>query len=253
MLMHPNASSRPARPHLTAVRRTVVAGLLALSLAGLAGCSDNKDGDGDGPKDDPVALLTDAKKTLDETSSVHVVINGRDIPDGASALEKADGVATHAPAFKGKLTVRAAGTGLDAEVVAVGGKVYAKLSFQPQFTEFKPSQLKDLGAPDPAVLLDPEKGITSILPTVKNPAIKGETRDGAKVLTEVTGAVEGKTLASIFPGAPTDQEFPSTFKIDKSTKQLVAAAITGPFYAGATSSYDVTLDRYGDQVEITKP
>jgi lipoprotein LprG len=230
-----------------------VIGVLALAVAGPTGCSDDKkDGDG-AAKDDPVALLTDAKKTLDEASSVHFVITGRDIPGGARALEKADGVATHAPAFKGKLTVLSSSTSIDADVVAVGGKVYAKLSFSPQHIEFKPSQLADLGAPDPAVLLDPSKGITSILPTLKNPTIKGESRDGAKVLTEITGAIEGKTLAGIFPGAPADKEFPSTFKIDKSTKQLVAVTISGPFYGASTSSYDVILDRYGEQVEIKKP
>ena len=83
--------------------------------------------------------------------------------------------------------------------------------------------------------------------------MKGETREGAKVLTEVTGSVEGKTLQGIFPKAPADQDFPSTFKIDKSSKQLVSATITGPFYSGATSSYDVTLDKYGEKIEITKP
>jgi lipoprotein LprG len=34
---------------------------------------------------------------------------------------------------------------------------------------------------------------------------------------------------------------------------LLSATITGPFYADATSSYDITLDRYGEQVEITRP
>jgi lipoprotein LprG len=232
--------------------RRAAIGVLALILVVLSGCTDSKDGD-DAPKDDPVALLTDAKKTLDETSSVHFVIDGRDIPDSANALVKADGVATHAPAFKGKLNVRTRGTALDADVVAVGAKVYAKVSFAPSYIELKKSQLDDLGAPDPAVLLDPEKGITSTLPTLKNATVKGETRDGSKVLTEIGGAVEGKTLVGIFPGAPADKEFPSTFKIDKSTKQLVAATITGPFYDGATSSYDVTLDKYGEPVEITKP
>ena len=66
------------------------------------------------------------------------------------------------------------------------------------------------------------------------------------MLTEITGAVQGKSLQGIFPKAPADQDFPSTFKIDKDTKQLVSATITGPFYDGATSSYDVTLDKYGE-------
>ena len=200
-----------------------------------------------------VALLTAAKKTIDEAASVHIVLTGRDIPESAQALSGGDGVATHAPAFKGKLTVRTAGSTIDAEVVAVGSKVYAKLPFTTVFTELPPSQLAALGAPDPAILLDPAKGLTSVLPTLKDPKIKGETREGAKVLTEVTGAVTGASLQGIFSKAPADQDFPSTFKIDKDSKQLVSATITGPFYAGATSSYDVTLDKYGEQVEITKP
>ncbi|MGC4938905.1 LppX_LprAFG lipoprotein [Kribbella sp. DT2] len=234
------------------MKRLVAVG--AVLVLALTGCSDNKDGGGGGKSgDDPVALLTDVKKTIDDATSVHVVLTGRDLPDTAQTLASGDGVATHAPAFKGKLTVRAAGSPIDAEVVAVGGKVYAKLPFTPKFIELPPSQLAGLGAPDPAILLDPAKGVTAVLPTLKDPVIKGETRDGAKVLTEVTGAVQGKALQGIFPKAPADQDFPSSFKIDKDSKQLVSATITGPFYDGATSSYDLTLDRYGEQVEITKP
>jgi lipoprotein LprG len=233
--------------------------LLALSavlVLALAGCSDKKDsGGGDGVQsgDDAVALLTAAKKAIDETPSVHIVLAGRDLPDNAQTLVSGDGVATHAPAFKGKLTVRAAGSPIDAEVVSIGSKVYAKLSYLPKFIELSPSQLAGLGAPDPAVLLDPAKGITAVLPTLKDPKVKGDTRAGAKVLTEITGSVQGKSLQGIFPKAPADQDFPSTFKLDKDAKQLVSATITGPFYAGATSSYDITLDKYGEKVEITKP
>ncbi|TCM40184.1 LppX_LprAFG lipoprotein [Kribbella sp. VKM Ac-2568] len=235
------------------MKRLVALGAALVLTVTLAGCSDKKDDAAAKKGDDPVALLTEVKKTIDEAASVHIVLTGRDLPDGGQTLASGDGVATHAPAFKGKLTVRAAGAPIDAEVVAVGSKVYAKLPFTPKFIELPPSQLAGLGAPDPAVLLDPEKGLTSVLPTLKDPVIKGETRDGAKVLTEVTGSVQGKNLQGIFPKAPADQDFPSTFKIDKDTKQLVSATITGPFYDGATSSYDVTLDKYGEQVVITKP
>jgi lipoprotein LprG len=235
------------------MKRLVALG--AVLVLALAGCSDKKDsgGGGDQSGDDPVAMLTAAKKTIDDAASVHLVLTGRDLPETAQALASGDGVATHAPAFKGKLTVRAAGSPIDADVVAVDGKVYAKLPLTGRFLELTPSQLAGLGAPDPAILLDPAKGLTSVLPTVKDPKIKGETRDGAKVLTEITGAIQGKSLQGIFPNAPADQDFPSTFKIDKDTNQLVAATITGPFYDGATSSYDVTLDKYGETVEITKP
>lgn len=231
-----------------------IAALGAVLVFALAGCTDDKKQDGGGQGgDDPVALLTAAKKTIDETASVHLVLTGRDLPEAAQALAKGDGVATHAPAFKGRLTVRSAGSPIDAEVVAVGSKVYAKLPLTPSFIELPPAQLASMGAPDPAILLDPAKGLTSVLPTLKDPKIKGEAREGAKVLTEVTGAVQGKSLQGIFPKVPADQDFPSSFRIDKNTNQLVSATITGPFYDGATSSYDLTFDRYGEQVEITKP
>jgi lipoprotein LprG len=233
------------------MKRLVALG--AVLVLALTGCSGKKDTPGAKAGEDPVPLLTAAKKAIDDAASVHIVLTGRNLPDSAQALASGDGVATHAPAFKGKLTVRAAGAPIDAQVVSVSSKVYAKLSFAPTFVELPPSQLAGLGAPDPAILLDPSKGITAVLPTLKNPAVKGDTRDGAKVLTEVTGAVQGKSLQGIFPKAPADQDFPSTFKIDKDTKQLVSATITGPFYDGATSSYDVTIDKYGEQVTITKP
>lgn len=235
------------------MKRLVAFGAALALSASLVACGDKKDNAAPKTGDDPVALLTEVKKTIDEAASVHLVITGRDLPDSGQVLASGDGVATHAPAFKGKLTVRAAGSPIDAEVVAVGSKVYAKLPFTPKFIELPPSQLAGLGAPDPAILLDPAKGLTAVLPTLKDAKIKGETRDGSRVLTEVTGSVEGKTLQGIFPKAPAGQSFPSTFKIDKDSKQLVSATITGPYYDGATSSYDITLDKYGEQVEITKP
>ena len=227
----------------------------AVLVIALAGCSGKKDSGGDGQtnSNEAATLLSDAKKTLDDAASVHIVLTGRDLPDNAQTLASGDGVATHTPAFKGKLTVRSNGAPIDAQVVSVGSKVYAKLSFTPSYIELPPSQLAGLGAPDPAVLLDPTKGLSSLLTAVKDPKVKGESRDGSKVLTEVTGSIPGQALQGIFPKAPADKDFPSSFKIDKDSKQLVSATISGPFYEGATSSYDVTLDKYGQAVEITKP
>ncbi|NUS00870.1 MAG: LppX_LprAFG lipoprotein, partial [Kribbellaceae bacterium] len=168
--------------------------LCAVVVLVLVGCSGKKDTGGNQPNGDAVALLTGAKKAIDEASSVHIVLAGRDLPDNAQTLVSGDGVATHAPAFKGKLTVRSAGAPIDAQVVSVGSKVYAKLSFSPAYIELPPSQLASLGAPDPATLLDPAKGLSSVLPALKDPKIKGDTREGAKVLTEVTGSVQGKSL-----------------------------------------------------------
>ena len=85
----------------------------ALLVLALTGCTDSNGSGGTAKSDDAAVLLTDAKKTIDETASVHLVITGRDLPDSGQTLASGDGVATHAPAFKGKLTVRAAGAPID--------------------------------------------------------------------------------------------------------------------------------------------
>ena len=92
------------------MKRLVALG--AVLVLALAGCSDKKEsGDGGGQSgDDPVAMLTAAKKTIDEAASVHIVLTGRDLPETAQALASGDGVATHAPAFKGKPRSVVAGT-----------------------------------------------------------------------------------------------------------------------------------------------
>lgn len=228
--------------------------LALVVLLALTGCTDNKKSGGSAtPADDPAALLSAAKQTLDQTTSVHLVLTGRDIPNGAVALTKGDGVATHAPAFKGKLGVVSGGSPIEADVTAVGGKVYVKPSFSPSYLQFSPKQLADLGAPDPAVFLDPAKGVPSLLTALKNPAIKGDSRQGSAVVTEVTGTLPGSALTGIFPKAPKDKDFQASFKIDKSSKQLLAATVSGPFYTSATTAYDLTLDKYGEPVTITAP
>jgi lipoprotein LprG len=234
---------------------TRLVAVLTIGLLALTGCSDDNKPTPDQTTQaaDPVSLLTAAKKTLDETASVHVVLDSRDIPDTAQALSKGDGVVTHAPAFTGKLSFDNKGSMIDGDVVAVGGKVYVKLSFTQSFIEFSPKQLADLGAPDPSTFIDPAKGIGSWLPALKNPVLKGESRRGTVIVTEISGTVTGATLAGLFPKAQATQQFPATFGIDKDNNRLVSVMISGPFYAGATTTYDITFDRYGEQVTITKP
>ena len=72
------------------MKRLVALG--AVLVLALTGCSDKKDDSGGGKTgDDAVALLTAAKKTIDEAASVHIVLAGRDLPDSAQTLASGDG------------------------------------------------------------------------------------------------------------------------------------------------------------------
>lgn len=63
------------------MKRLAALGAALVLTVSLVGCSDKKDDAGGGGKsgDDPVALLSDAKKTIDEAASVHIVLTGRDL------------------------------------------------------------------------------------------------------------------------------------------------------------------------------
>ena len=57
----------------------------------------------------PAERLAAAKATMDRAGSVHLVRRSRDLPSSAGGVLGADGVGTHAPAFKGTFDARLAG------------------------------------------------------------------------------------------------------------------------------------------------
>ena len=56
-----------------------------------------------------------------------------------TGLLSAKGKGNHSPAFDGKVKVVTGGSSLDADVIAVEGKVYAKTSFAPVFLTIDPA------------------------------------------------------------------------------------------------------------------
>lgn len=222
--------------------------LLGLALlAPLAGCGGGSDADLT-----PDKVLALAKKHLDQTSGVHVAISSTDVPKGVTTLQKADGVLTRAPAFKGTITVPVLGTTADIGIVAVGGRVYAKIPFTAGYQSVDPA---DYGVPDPATLLDPDTGISSLLPATtgvkKGESVRGG-KDNKSVLTEYTGTVPGDAVDQVLPGAAGD--FHTTYTIDDH-QVLSKAVITGHFNGAkvAANTYTVTVDDYGTDEKITKP
>jgi lipoprotein LprG len=224
------------------------AGLLAVLLClGLvtAGCSkDTK------PRADPKKVLAAAKRNLDTTSGVRIGLKAGSLPTGVNGLLAADGVGTHAPAFRGTIKVSVSGVNADAAVVATAGKVYAKLPFTTSFAVIDPA---DYGAPDPADLLANQGGLSSMLTSARNVQQGAQVRDGKRVLTRYTATVPGTTMASIIPSARASARFDATFTIDDRNR-LAKAVLRGPFYPKADDvRYTVTFDDYGLRRHITAP
>lgn len=228
--------------------RTVVLVAVVAVLWALAGCSGPDSGES--AKATPTERLAAAKKQLDDTSGVRIGLSTPELPAGVSGLISARGTGTHAPAFDGTIKVAATGVTADAAVVAVDGVVYAKLPFTSKYAEIDPA---DYGAPDPAVLLAKDEGLSSLLTTATGVKQGKQVRDGSKVLTRFDGTLPGSAVKRVIPSASTSATFDATFTLSDDD-QLSEAVLAGPFYAsGGDVTYTITFDQYGTRTEITKP
>lgn len=225
----------------------LVAGLLVLSTAA---CSDS-DASGGGDEPTPEEALAAAKQTLDETSGVELTLSTADLPDGVTGVEKAAGVGTHAPAFEGKITVVLSGQAFEVPVVAVDRKVYVQLPLTTGWQDIDPAEY---GAPDPADLMNPKAGFSSLLDATTDleagESVRGG-QDNKEILTEYSGTVSGEVVKNIIPTASGD--FDATYTITDDG-ELRSADLTGVFYRDSESmTYTVTFDAYGTEKEIAAP
>jgi len=243
-------------PHRLAA--AVAVGLL--TLAPLTSCSDDASGVGDNSSADTdddgevsaEEVLALAKKTFDEASGVRLSLTTDDLPDGVDGLVSAEGVATHAPAFEGTATVSLSGAPFNVDpLVAVDGKVYASIPGVPITQEIDPAEY---GAPDPAQLMDPDRGFSSILVATEDVEEGDTVRGGAdnrEVLTEYSGTVAGDVVKSVIPSA--DGDFAVTYTVAENG-ELREARITGVFYPAADEmTYTVGIDDYGTEKDISAP
>ena len=199
--------------------------------------------------------LAAAKAKADAATSMHLTLRSSGIPDSANGALGADGSGTHAPAFKGTLDARIGGFQAKVEVVAIGKLLYLKLPFTTEFAQVDP---KEYNAPNPAQLFAPVGGITSLMTESTNLVEGKATRQGADVLKTITGKLPGASVVKLLSIGDAAKTFDVTYGITDPGGELRSVTMTGPFYQGATSTpvtstYTLTLDKYGAPVEISKP
>ena len=235
---------------LTRRRRTAALVAALLTTVTLGACSNASSSTGADSKS-PEEVLASAKKALDDTSGVDISLSTDNLPSNVTGVQKAEGVGTHDPAFDGSITVVLSGQSFEVPVVSTGGKVYVQLPLTPGWQDIDPG---DYGAPDPAQLMSPDKGFSSLL-TATTDVKKGDSVRGgsnnSEVLTEYTGSVPGDVVQNVIPTASGD--FDATYTVTDSG-QLREADLTGVFYKNSDPmTYQVTFDGYGTQKDITAP
>jgi lipoprotein LprG len=230
-------------------RLTRITAAVALVL-GLTACSS----DDSGPKADeetPEEVLAAAASTLTSTSGVQLTLETDDLPEGIDALQKADGIATDAPAFEGSLTVTLSGQAFEVPVIAVDDTVNVQIPLTPGWTDVDPAAY---GAPDPAGFLSPDNGFAAILGAATG-LEKGDTvRGGAgndEILTTYSGSVPGEVVDRVIPGASGDFDLTAQVTDDDELREM---SLTGVFYSGSEpNTYTVGFDDYGTTKDIQAP
>ena len=230
-------------------RRHALVTLALLASTALTACSgggEEKKADTSGPE-----VLAEAKQQLDDTSGVHLALTTPQLPDGVSGVLSAEGDLTKAPAFEGELKVLFSGLSATVPVISVGGTVYAKIPpLQTRWDEVDPA---DYQAPDPATLIDPDKGVPNWLTAATNVETGDKKREGKTVVTVYTASIPGAAVRSAIPTAVAERSFDAEFRVDDQGR-LVGGTFTGPFYAsGGDVVYDLTLTKYGLDKDIKAP
>ncbi len=240
-------------------RRSFITTAATVALAGavtLTGCSstDSKKPDASSSSSaNPLQRLDAVKKVVDAAAGLHLEVTSAQVPSSVNGLLSGSGDGSHAPAFKGDLTVQIAGASAKVPVVALDAKVYAKLPIAPVFTVVDPSTF---GAPDPAVLFSTgPDGLTSLLPKTQAAKLGAQQRNGAETVDVINGTLPSNAIRKVLgfgkdaTGLTYDVEYQVTAK-----DELRQVKITGPFFeAGGKTSYLLSLTKYGTKVNVTKP
>ncbi len=231
------------------MRRTV-GPLLALALCAvpaLTACS----GDDAAETESASDLLAHAKHTLDETDSLHFVLDSEGAPETGTALVGGEGDIARPASFDGTLQVRAMGSTLDLAVISVDGTVYAQPPFSSSFSVVDPAAF---GFGDPGALLDPETGISQLLAAAESAELGEERRVEGEVVREVTAELPGDLVEQLLTSEDPSRPVQARFSVVSESGELRRAELTGPFFtAEDDATYTLELSDFGADVEITAP
>ena len=237
-------------PHTRRGRLPVA--LVAAALT-LTACSGDEEPEGDEETTTEATAadrLEEAHTVLAEAGSVHLVLEGVDLPDSAIIL-KAEGSGTmEPPAFDGTITAKVSGIQADVPPIAVDDQLFVKLPFAPDFISTTP---QDLGVPDPARLFDVDNGLAGLLTLTEGAEFGEQTRVGADVTQQITGTVPGQAVVDLLYVGDESQDFQVQYGLIEDEWEVRTVTITGPFYPPDDATYQVTIDQYGEPVTVTAP
>lgn len=245
-ILGPSAAQPPPPEEIQIVPPRVATPLAAAALCGaaLAAC-------GGSPGVDPHTLLQQAKLTIDATPAVHFTLTSSGASGSGTIITGGEGDAHRPDQFRGTLSVTQSGFAVKVNILSVGGQFLVQLPFTASYQATDPSQY---GFGNPATLLDPDKGLSSLLVHPLSASDAGRDRFNGEELDEVDVSLPGAQVAALLTSADKSQAVQGRIGIDASNHQIRRVVLTGPFFQkGRDSTFTLVLDSYGENVTITPP
>lgn len=235
---------------MTSILSRIAAATAGFALV-LTACTSDDDG---GNGDDIADRLSAARAALDDATSFQIAVTSASLPSGGNALVSATGVGNSSPAFEGSVEVRAFGTIINADVIAIGDTVWVDgIPGSSGYTELDPSTV---GAPNPSSFFG-DQGITSLIDDTEDLSEGDRERDAndsSVVITQVRGTIAGSAVQRFLPTADPDGTFDVVYALTDDD-ELRSVRITGPFYGADAGDATYTIEITGseDPVDIVEP
>ncbi|NIJ14063.1 lipoprotein LprG [Saccharomonospora amisosensis] len=222
------------------LRRTLLA-MLALVAAATTACT------GDAPDaqlPEGAALVRDASTATRDITSTHFTIEVNGTIPGL-AVRGLDGDLTREGEAKGSGTIEQSGQLVEIEFVLKGNTLYLK---GPTGGYQQIPVALSSSVYDPSAVLDPERGVSKLLSSLRDPVTEATEEIGGVQTYKVTGTLPKDVLAGLLPGIDSDAEV--SFWLRKDERHLPVKA-TAAFPNDAT--VDVTLSDVDKPVTVSPP
>ncbi len=196
-------------------------------------------------------MLRQAKQAIDATPSLHFTLTSTGASGTGTLITGGEGDAHRPDQFRGTLKVLQSGFGVTVHILSTGGRFLVELPFTTTYEQTDPSKY---GFGDPATLLDPDKGLSSLLVNTLSASMADRDRFNGEELDEVDVSLPGDRVAALLTSADRSKPVKGRIGIDSGNHQIRRVVLTGPFFdARKDSTFTLVLDNYGENVTITPP
>ena len=187
---------------------------------------------------------------VDSTPALHFTIASENATGSGVFITGGDGDAARPDRFAGTIAVSLNGIPVNIRILSVNGVFAVSLLGGP----FTPTDPGRYGFEDPAKLINPNAGLSSLLNDATSAVLGDRDRfpGSGEELYEVQVALAGDRVKTLLPDADPAKPVQGTVGIEVDSHQVRRVVLTGPLLdAAKNSTFTLVLDRYGENVSIT--